>query len=112
MGKLISMQEFKKQKEQPMEDFSNYIREHFQLTAHDYDDEICYEEEDLLTNFSSEQLPLYEKILNKFGDKSLFISDKAYNNQGNLLEGYYALRTKTNQDRSIFWEFFRSIESN
>ena len=107
MGKVISMQEFKKQKEQPMENLGNYIKERFQFA----DDENCYEEEDLLTNFNSEQLPLYEKALNKFGDKSLFIGDKAYNNQGNLLEGYYALRTKTNQDRSDFWELFRNIES-
>lgn len=110
MGKVISMEDFKKQKEQPMEDFSKFVREKFQLREHDCD-EICYEEESLLTNFDSRQLPIYEKALNKFGDASLYIDNKAYNSQGNLLEGCYALRTKTNQDRSMFWNLFRTIQT-
>jgi len=75
-----------------------------------YDD--WFEEEDLLTNFTEKELPLYEKTIQEFGDDTLFISDEAFSGQGRRLEGHYSLRTKEHKDRSDFWELFDSIRKS
>lgn len=75
-----------------------------------YDDEIYFEEANLLTNFDASELELYQKAIEVFRDDTLYIDDKAYDGYGNRLNGDYALRTKANKDRSDFWELFRSME--
>jgi len=73
----------------------------------DYDE---YHEESLLTNFGADQLLIYEKALKDFGDDTLYIDNQACDRRGNLIDNYYALRTKSNKDRSDFWKLFRGIE--
>lgn len=77
----------------------------------DHEDEVCFEEENLLTNFSEKDLPLYEKVIEEFGDNSLYISEEAYDSYGNCLEDDYSLRTKKPYaDRTSFWRLFDSIK--
>ena len=73
---------------------------------YDYDE---YHEENLLTNFGADQLSIYETAVKDFGDTSLYIDNQAYDRRGNLIENYYALRTKSKKDRSDFWKLFRGI---
>ena len=68
-----------------------------------------YHEENLLTNFGADQLSIYETAVKDFGDTSLYIDNQAYDRRGNLIENYYALRTKSKKDRSDFWKLFRGI---
>lgn len=63
----------------------------------------------LLTNFCAEELWKYEKAVEQFGDDTLYICEDAYDRAGNLLFGYYALRSSKCADRSEFWKLFRSI---
>jgi len=92
----------------------NYMKYNFEViylhlvsNSREFDHE--YHEENLLTNFNVDQLPIYEKALKDFGDSSLYITDQAYDNRGRLLSDYYSLRTKSNKDRSDFWKLFRGI---
>jgi len=68
-----------------------------------------FEEEDLLTNFSAYQLPLYEKAVKEYGDDTLYISNEAYNCHGHKMEGSYSLRTVSNNDRTSFWNLLDSL---
>jgi len=79
---------------------------------YDFDDEIGFEEQNLLTNFDESMLPIYRKALSLMKDTDLYIDNQAYNCYGNLLNGYYALRTMGYRDRSDFWEIFRQIENS
>lgn len=80
----------------------------------DYQDKFdCwFEEDDLLTNFFSNQLPLYERAIKEFGDDTLYISDKAYHSNGFKMEGVYSLRTTVHKDRSDFWNLFDSLRDS
>jgi hypothetical protein len=69
-----------------------------------------FEEEDLLTNFNENELPLYKKAIQEFGDDTLFISDEAYTSNGYEINGYYSLRTTAHKDRSDFWRLFEILE--
>jgi len=94
----------------------NYMKYNFEViylhlvgnskALEDYDE---YHEESLLTNFGADQLLIYEKALKDFEDDTLYIDNQAYDRRGNLIDNYYALRTKLNKDRSDFWKLFRGI---
>lgn len=73
----------------------------------DYDE---FQEDDLLTNFESPDLNLYEQAIKEFNDETLFISDKAYDCKGNLIKNCYSLRTAIDCERSEFWKLFHEIE--
>jgi len=75
----------------------------------EWDDYDGYDKENLLTNFSADQLSIYEEAVKYFGDTSLYIDNQAYDRMGNLIDNYYALRTNSNKDRSDFWKLFRGI---
>jgi hypothetical protein len=75
------------------------------------DEEDCFEEEDLLTNFDKKQLNTYEKAIKQYGDKDLFISDEAYDRRGRSLKGWLmSLRTKNRKDLTNFWKLFRELD--
>jgi hypothetical protein len=75
----------------------------------DYED-YGFEEDDLLTNFNEDKLPIYKMAIEEYGDDTLYIDEEAYDRRGNKITGYYALRTYSNKDRSSFWSIYRSIE--
>jgi len=92
----------------------NYMKNNFEviylhLVSNSREFDYEYHEENLLTNFNIDQLPIYEKALKDFGDSSLYINNQAYDNRGRLLSDYYSLRTTLSKDRSDFWKLFRGI---
>lgn len=73
-------------------------------------DEMFFEEDNLLTNFSDQDLPQYKKAVEIFNDDSLYIDEVAFDGFGRLLEGHHALRTNSNKDMSSFWRLFKSLK--
>jgi len=71
-----------------------------------------FEEDDLLTNFTKDELTLYEKTIEKFGDDTLFISDEAFSGQGRKLRDHYSLRTTVHKDRGDFFDLLRRLRKN
>ncbi|HBC99406.1 MAG TPA: hypothetical protein DC053_08675 [Lachnoclostridium sp.] len=69
-------------------------------------------EEDLLTNFPTRQLGLYRKVVKEYGDKTIYISDEAYDIKGRNLNEYYSLRTEGNRNRSDFWDLFEKFKAD
>jgi hypothetical protein len=70
-----------------------------------------FREKDLLTNFSKQDLPIYEKAVELYGDNDLFISYKAYDIHGNSQSHWLmSLRTKRRKNLSDFWEIFHAIQ--
>lgn len=68
----------------------------------------------LLTNFLKEQLPIYEKAIKEYqdktGDKTLFICDKAYWKNGRYDPRLCSLRACESKDRTDFWDIFKRIK--
>jgi hypothetical protein len=70
-----------------------------------------FHENDLLTNFSKKDLPIYEKAVKEYGDTDLFISHKANDIYGNSQSDWLmSLRTKRRKNLSDFWEIFHAIQ--
>ena len=67
----------------------------------------------LLTNFSVEELSIYQRAIEAYGGKAhLFICNNAFAANGMHLQDCHALWVYGNQDLSDFWRIFRQIQDN
>lgn len=66
----------------------------------------------MLTNFEKDEEAMYKKIIEIYGDDSLYISDKAYDIKGNILENHLALIDTKSKDSSEFWNLFDELKAS
>lgn len=82
----------------------NYLIKEIGMTTHN-----CPENDNLITNFSKHEEPIYRRAIALFGNDNLYITDEAYDTQGRLLGHKSAVRYKEPCDRKDIDDFHNIV---
>ena len=65
-------------------------------------------EETFVTNFSVSEMPKYEAAIRQ-GDADFWVSEEAFDIDGNPLEGFLSLHTSDRSSLTQFWRDFNEL---
>ena len=73
--------------------------------------EDCPQNENLLTNFKLEALPIYEEALRRYGKDDVYICEDAYWGNGYKDETMCSVRRRREGDFSEFWNIVHQVKA-
>lgn len=84
-------------------------------TSHSWVSKQIFNQDNLVTNFNSSEEDVYRKVINMFSninpEHGLYIKGEAFDNMGDVVDGYFSLWRTDNVNLSYFWELKTLVDS-